>query len=113
MTAAKASGMTAARRFLARSTVTEARSPESGVPLPARLGGGAHSSSRNRRSGGDSSGAPGRAAFQRVYEDSASCEKNVYGFTHFCCELPPTATSQADLYPQQHQIPEKPGLWML
>lgn len=64
--AAKASGMTAARLFGARSAVPEARSPECEGPLPARLGGGAHSSSRSRSSGGDSSGAPGRATFQRV-----------------------------------------------
>lgn len=44
-------------------------SPGGPVPralLPARLEGGAHSSSRNRSSGEDSSRAPGRAAFQRV-----------------------------------------------
>lgn len=46
------------------------RAPQRAAPLPARLGGGAHSSSSNSSSGGDSSGAPGRSglrAFQRVW----------------------------------------------
>lgn len=64
--AAKAPEMTAARRFSAPPAVPEVPSPAPRALLPARLGGGAHSSSRSRSSGEDSSGAPGRAAFQRV-----------------------------------------------
>lgn len=63
--AAKAPEMTAARRFRAHPA-PQGPVPGPGALLPARLGGGAHSSSRSGSSGGDSSGAPRRAAFQRV-----------------------------------------------
>lgn len=81
--AAKAPGMTAARRFSAPPAVPEVRSPAPIALLPARLGGGAHSSSRSRSSGEDSSWAPGRAAFQRVCRSMpAGCAGRGAGSAH-------------------------------
>lgn len=81
--AAKAPEMTVALRLRAPPAVPEVRSPAPGALLPARLGGGAHSSSRSRSSGEDSSGAPGRGAFQRVCTSMpAGCAGRGVGDAH-------------------------------